>query len=101
MYAIAIDEKHIYFKCPFNIGNELHIIENETQSLLNREIERNLSVCEKCGDRICINITDDTERISLQKNKRRTSFSKIKTSRKRLNLLHNLEVAGRRTINKI
>ena len=100
MYAIAIDEKNIYFKCPFDIGNELHIVENTSQSLLNNEIERNLSFCDKCGDKVCINITDDTERITLQKNKRRTSFSKVKKSRKRLNLLYNLEVAGRRTINK-
>ena len=98
MYAIAIDEKNIYFKCPFDIGNELHIIENTSQSLLNREEEKKLSFCENCGDTICINITDETERITLQKNKRRTSFSKMKSSRKRLNLLYNLEVAGRRTI---
>lgn len=99
MYAYAIDEYKVYFKCPFSMTNKIHIINNPSSSLLNRDFECECD-CEYCSDTIVVNVGDYTQRISCNENKRKTSFSINKSSAKRIRLLHNLEVEGRRQFNK-
>lgn len=99
MYAIAIDEYNIYFKCPFSKSNKIHTLPNKSLSLLNRE-EVCDGDCELCGDKVVINIGDYTNRITLKENKRGTSFNLEKGSIKRIRLLHNLEIEGRRQFSK-
>lgn len=99
MYAIAIDEHFIYYKCPFSHKNLIHKILNKTYSLVNREEVLECD-CELCGEKIVINIGDFTERQTLKQNKKNTSFSVDKSSIKRTRLLHNLEIDGSRQFNK-
>lgn len=99
MYAIAIDEYYIYCKCPFTTTNKIHKFPNKTSSLLNRDEVVDCD-CDICGDKIVVNIGDYTNRVSIKENKRQTSFNIDKSSTKRIRLLHNLEIEGRRQFNK-
>lgn len=99
MYAIAIDEYNIFYKCPFSKSNKLHIVKNDTSSLLNRELVVKCD-CDYCDEKIMLNIGDYTERKTLELNKRQTSFKTNNKSTKRIVLLYNLEIEGRRQFNK-
>ena len=99
MYSIAIDEHYIYYKCPFSKTNKIHKVLNPKTSLLNRDVVCKID-CVNCGDKVVISICDNTDRITLKQNKRMTSFSVDKPSSKRIRLLHNLEIEGKRQFNK-
>ena len=99
MYAYAIDEYNIYFKCPFSKVNKIHIVKNPTSSLLNRELFVNCE-CDYCDEKLMLNVGDYTKRKTIEINKRGTSFKTNNKSTKRLMVLHNLEVEGRRQFNK-
>lgn len=89
LYAVAICESWVYVKCPYNLKQGIHLIENEDSNLLNRR-EKWDGGCKKCG--CCfINITDKTERVVLRSNKSRTSFLKIKGSVKRQECLNKIQ----------
>lgn len=89
LYAVAICESWVYVKCPYNLKQGIHLIENHNGNLLNRR-EKWDGGCKKCGS--ChINITDKTERVVLRSNKSRTSFLKIKGSVKRQECLHKIQ----------
>ena len=98
-YAIAIDEYNICFKCPFSKSNKLHIVKNLTSSLLNRDLVVKCD-CEFCDEKINLNVGDYTERKQLELNKRETSFKINNKSTKRIVLLYNLEIEGRRQFSK-
>jgi len=103
LYALAIDDKNIWCKCPFVKTNYIHQFENKTESLLNRDEELPILENIECG---CngygvVNIGDYTERISLQQNKKKTSYIRDKKSRNKYKLLYKLELEGKRTFPKL
>ena len=96
LYAIAVDEYHIYVKCPFQKSNIIHVLKNISHSLLNRDMIIN-SNCLCCGTQIVINIGDYTDRCTYKLNKKQTSHIKLKKSVKKLRLLYELELCGDRS----
>ena len=90
LYAVAICESWIYVKCPYNLKQGIHLIENPDGNLVNRR-EKIFSPCKKCNKSF-INITDKTERVVLRSNKSRTSFLKVKESVKRQECLHKIQI---------
>ena len=98
LYAIAIDEYSIYVKCPFEKSNIIHVFKNTSHSLLNRDMIVDCA-CLCCGTQIVINIGDYTDRCTYKLNKKQTSHIKVKKSKKKLNLLYELELSGERSFN--
>lgn len=101
LYAFSLDDRFIWAKCPFVKTNHTHRFKNKTGSLLNSEEEREVNDwtdgCQ-CGDRIVLNVGNYTNRISLSTNKRKTNYIQNNKSRKRLQLLWDLEKEGRRAL---
>ena len=73
VYATAISMNSIFFKCPFNVKQGMHVIANDNHNLRSR-IEHNTIVeCDAgCEHVVNVHITDDTERVLLVPNKNNT-----------------------------
>ena len=92
MYAICIDTNHIWYKCPFTKSNLIHQHGNDG-NLLNRTENRSghqqdSPVC--CCGNVEILIGNHTERISMRH--RKTSFVKVKKTKRRLNIIYQKQV---------
>ena len=88
MYAICIDTKHIWYKCPFTKSNLIHQHGNDG-NLLNRKESRSAhqqDSPECCCGNVEILIGNHTERISMKH--RNTSFIKVRRSKKRMNAIY-------------
>ena len=55
--------------------------------------------CLCCGTQTVINIGDYTDRCTYKLNKKQTSHIQVKKSKKKLNLLYELELCGERSFN--
>ena len=99
LYALAIDDKNIWCKCPFIKTNYIHQFKNNAQSLLNRDEELNIEEDIDCGCNkyVVVNVGNYTERITLQQNKKKTSYIRNKKSRNKFKLLYKLELEGKRS----
>ncbi len=102
LYALAIDDKNIWCKCPFIKTNFIHQFKNPSQSLLNSDNELKIEEDINCGcnHSVVVNVGNYTERISLKPNKKKTSYIRDKKSRNKMRLLYRLELEGKRNFNK-
>jgi hypothetical protein len=98
LYACNMDDKHIWCKCPFT--KLTHQFKNHTQTLMDSDMERFIEEqCEcPCNKSVVVNVGYYTNRVSLQLNKKKTGYLVKKKSSRRLQLLHQLELEGRRQI---
>jgi hypothetical protein len=103
LYALSIDEFNIFCKCPFQKSNVIHVFKNDSHSLLNHDLikdipcKSNFSNSCSCGTQVVVNVGDYTSRCSYKLNKKKTSYIKIKKSMKKLKLLYELELVGDRS----
>lgn len=89
LYAVAVSDKHIFVKCPFNHKQGMHKVKNN-RGLLNGIVEETFIDCPCCNDNIII-ITEKTERIDLRPNKNNTSYLRNKHTIKRQECLYKIE----------
>jgi len=103
LYALAIDDKNIWCKCPFIKTNFIHQFKNPSKSLLNSDnelkIEENIDC--GCNNSVVVNVGNYTERISLKPNKKNTSYIRDKKTKNKMRLLYKLELEGKRTFKYI